>query len=911
MSLVSRLHGLFSRRLDADLDAELRSHIDMRIDANLAAGMSPDEARRDALLRFGNRTLVKERTRRADIIPWLETFAHDVRYALRVYRKSPLFTAVAIITLTLGIGANTAIFTLTHAVLLRGLAVDHPEELVRITFAKPDQDFGLSGPMFDEIQKRQQSYSTMLGWSGSLIKIGKPGDIHETYAALTTGNAFSMLGIRPAAGRLLTPADDRPGGGSSGWVAVLEYHYWVSHFNARTSAIGTTLTVEGTPVTIVGVLPRSFEGILVGAKPEFVLPLEIEPLLHPEFPMRHAEGGLFLTVIGRLKPGKTLADAREEIRRIGPAVQHDTDSKGILSKGFFAGSTWGVESGRTGRMYERSRYREPLIFLQALVGVILLICVANIAGLMLARSSARRHEFAVRAALGASRMRIMRQLCIETGIIALVGGAASLALAKTASASIVSALIGDRPTLDLSANWAVFGFTAVIAMFATLAAAVPAALRSTRVQPVTDLKTGTAVGGRTRTESVFVAAQIGLSMVLLVSAGLLAGSLRHLVTMDPGFSTNGIVLVPTDFSSLNNNQGRRAEMPGLATTNTGANGPGTDSKAQLAYRTVLERLKPLPNIQSVSAEAVPLLTGWISSTSVRTSGEHGVQRVDDQLSFNTVAPDYFATAGTAVLQGRDVRFSDDHAGEKVCWLNFSAAKYLFPEGDALGKPLIDTDTGKPRCVVAGVVQDTKYTSLRAPAPRMIYEPYLQFGDEPFRRQDLFLMIRTDNVQAAIESARRVLREVAPTTPLLDPVTVAQQLRKSIGQEQTTAILAIFFGALALLLAAIGLYGLLSYQVVQRTREIGVRIALGASRANVVALIARDIGLLLAIGMAVGLVASLGVSRVIGGLLFDMQRLDPWTYIAAVCLLAVAATIATCVPTRRATRVDPMVALRYE
>jgi ABC-type antimicrobial peptide transport system permease subunit len=296
---------------------------------------------------------------------------------------------------------------------------------------------------------------------------------------------------------------------------------------------------------------------------------------------------------------------------------------------------------------------------------------------------------------------------------------------------------------------------------------------------------------------------------------------------------------------------------------------------------------------------------------VRTSGEHGVQRVDDQLSFNTVAPDYFATAGTAVLQGRDVRFSDDHAGEKVCWLNFSAAKYLFPDGDALGKPLIETDTGKPRCIVAGVVQDTKYTSLRAPAPRMIYEPYLQFGDEPFRRQDLFLMIRTDNVQAAVEAARRVLREVAPTTPLLDPVTVAQQLRKSIGQEQTTAILAIFFGALALLLAAIGLYGLLSYQVVQRTREIGVRIALGASRANVVALIARDIGLLLGIGMAVGLVASLGVSRVIGGLLFDMQRFDPWTYVIAVCLLAVAATIATCLPTRRATRVDPMVALRSE
>ena len=909
MSIVSRLHGLFSRRLDADLDAELRSHIEMRTETNVAAGMSPEDAQRDALLRFGNRTLVKERTRRADIIPWLETFAHDIRYALRLYRRSPLFTAVAVITLTLGIGANTAMFTLTHAVLLRGLAVEHPEELVRITFSKPDQDFGLSGPMFDEIQKRQQTYSGVLGWSGSLVKVGKAGDIHETYAALASGNAFPMLGVEPAAGRLLTPADDHPGGGSDGWTTVLAYEYWVSHFNSSASAVGQTITVEGTPVTIVGVLPRNFEGVLVAAKPAFVLPLEMEPILHPQFPMRHAEGGLFLTVIGRLKQAKTLAEAREEIRRIGPSIQHDTDPKGILNKGFFAGSTWGVESARTGRMYERSRYREPLLFLQALVGAILLICVANIAGLMLARSSARRHEFAVRAALGASRMRIMRQLAIETGLLALVGGAASLAVANSASRAVVIALIGTRSALDLSPDWVVFGFTAGIALFVTVAAAVPAALRSTRVQPVNDLKSGTAVGGRTRTESVFVAAQVGLSMVLLVSAGLLAGSLRHLLTLDPGFSTSGIVLVPTDFSSLDN--AKSGMIAGASTVKTDVTATRTDSKAQVAYKTVLERLKPLPNIHGVSAEAVPLLTGWISSTSLRTTGENGTQRADDQLSFNTVGPDYFATAGTAVLQGRDVSFNDDHSGEKVCWLNRSAAKYLFPAGDALGKPLVDIDSGKPRCVVAGVVQDTKYTSLKAPSPRMVYEPYLQVGDEPFRQQDLFLMIRTDNVQAAMESARRVLREVAPTTPLLDAVTVSQQLHKSIGQEQTTAMLAIFFGGLALLLAGIGLYGLLSYQVVQRTREIGVRIALGASRGNVVALIAWDIGLLLGTGLAVGIVASFGVSRLIGGLLFEMQRFDPWTYAAAVCLLGVAAVIATCVPTRRATRVDPMIALRYE
>jgi predicted permease len=313
----------------------------------------------------------------------------------------------------------------------------------------------------------------------------------------------------------------------------------------------------------------------------------------------------------------------------------------------------------------------------------------------------------------------------------------------------------------------------------------------------------------------------------------------------------------------------------------------------------------LPDIQSASVEAIPLLNNWFSWTSIRTSASGG--RSDNKLSYNTIGPDYFATAGTSVLQGRDVRTTDTRSAQKVCWMNRSAAKYLFPGEDAIGKPLFDDESAKPHCVVAGIVQDTKYTNLRSDAPRMIYQPFMQVDEQP----ELFLMIRTSNIESAVASARRVLRDVAPAAPQLDPVTVHDQLHRSIGREETTAMLSIFFGALAVLLAGIGLYGLLSYQVVQRTREIGVRIALGASRANVVALIARHIALLMGIGTALGLAASLGVSRLIGGLLFDMRRFDLWTYIAAVALLGVASVIATYLPTRRATRVDPMIALRSE
>jgi predicted permease len=888
MAFGSRLRGLFGRRVENEVEAELRSHIEMRIDMNMKAGMSPDEARRDAVRRFGNPTWMKEETRRADILPWLETISQDVRYALRLFRKSPTFTAVALITLTLGIGANTAVFTLTHAMLLRSLPVQRPDELVTIKFSKPDQDFGLSGPMFDEIKRRQQVFSGVLGWSGNLVELKDGDETRQVYAAVASGDAFHILGIRPALGRAITPEDDRPGGGGSGWVCMLGYNYWASRFHSDPGVLGRTLTIEGTAVSIVGVLPRGFDGVQIGAQPVAVMPLEFEPVLHPKFAYRHQAGALWLTVMGRLKPGATLAQAREEVQRIGPAIQRDTDPKGILSKGFFGGSKWGAESGRTGRLFLRSTYREPLLFLQGLVGLILLICSANVAGLMLARASARRHELAVRAALGASRARMIRQLAIEGGLLAAAGAVAGLAMAKLSSELLVRTLAGVNPvTLDLTPDRGVLLFTTAIATLATVVSALPSAVRATRVQPVEDLKSArTTAAASTWAEASLVAAQVGLSAVLLVAAGLLAGTLYRLLSMDPGYRTAGVVIIRTDFSKV-----------------------GKSGEERLArYEELLHRVGALPGVQSASAEEIPMLSGWVSNTNMKSTLPDGSTRADDQLFYNRVGPNYFGAAGTRLLQGRDVQFSDRLHAPDVCWLNQSAAAFFFPAGNPVGQFLMDSDSkASERCEVVGVVQDAKYTSLREAPRRILYTPFLQQPNETAMR----LIVRSDNLEAAAAEVRRVLREMAPAAPLLDPITIRDQVHQSIGREQAVAMLALFFGAVGLLLAGVGVYGLVSYQVVQRTREIGVRIALGATRSDVVALLARRVALLACAGLAVGMAASVAVARLLGGLLFQIKPYDPGIYFAAGLLLLSSAFVASFLPARRATRVDPMVALRYE
>ena len=869
-----RIYYLLNRRrLERELANDLDVHREM--------------LGRDYQRGFGNTLRVREQAREAWGWTWLDHFAMDMRYGLRMLRKSPGFTVVALITLTLGIGGNTTIFTLTNAMLLRSLPVQRPNELVRIRFAKPDQDFGLSGPMFDEIRKRQQVYNSVLAWSDTNAELSDSGEVRKVSVGLASGGALDVLGVRPVLGRGLTPDDDKPGGGPDGWTAMLSYGYWTSRYNRDLHVLGRSLTIHDIPVTIVGVLPQGFESVNVGSHLAAVLPLEFETRLHDKGSMRHMEGALWLTVIGRRKKGVTLAQAREEIERIGPGILHDVDRKGILSRGFFAGSKWGAESGRTGRLFLRSTYSGPLLFLQLLVGLILLVCCANVAGLMLARSSARRQEFAVRAALGASRMRLLRQLFIEGALLAFAGAIVGLTIAKLASEKLVATLMGqNQVTFDLSPNDGVLVFTTIVAVVTTVISALPSTVRATRLDPVEDLKSSrTILTTGTRTESLLVLMQVGLSAVLLVAAGLLAGTLHRLLTVDPGFSTSGMVIIPTDFSK----QGKSGE------------------ERMLLYEQLLRRVSGLPSVQTVSAEELPLLAGWRSMTEIQSVLPDGSIRKDQDLSYNRVGPNYFATAGTRVVAGRDVQFTDRLKAPLVCWLNQSAAAFFFPGVDPVGQTLTSGEKDPDHYQVAGVVQNAKYGSLRESTLRLIYWAALQ---EPMENS-LRLVVRTDNVEAATTAVRRVLHEMAPTAPVLDAITVREQLHESIGREQVTAILALFFGGLALLLAAVGIYGLLSYQALQRTREIGIRIALGATRGNVLGLVVRRVLLLTVIGLGAGLAAASVVARLFTGLLFEVKPKDPMTYTLAALVLLGAALVASYLPARRASRIDPMMALRSE
>jgi predicted permease len=586
-----------------------------------------------------------------------------------------------------------------------------------------------------------------------------------------------------------------------------------------------------------------------------------------------------------------LSQAKAEIQRIAPQVLEITDTKHVLSHGFFAGCRFGAVPGRTGRAFVRDQYREPLLVLQVLVGLVLFIGCSNLAGLVIARISNRRHEMAIRTAVGAPASRLLRQLFTETALIVVLGSVVALVLARAASAALLTALMGpDALLLDLRPDAGVLLFTAAVTALAAFFAGLISSLPTVRSMPALALKQGganTAGTGPAQPGRWLVIIQTGVSVLVVVAAALLASSLYRLLTMNPGFRSEGVVIVPTDFHRRPENSDQRAAL----------------------YERILERLQAMPGVQEASAEAIPLLTGWVSSTTLRNIMPDGSVREDDNLSYNRIGPAYFRAMGTRVIAGREFLVSDGAAQSPVCILNQSAAQYFFPQGNAVGSFLRSPDRPgetPTQYEVVGVVEDTRYTSLRTPAPRMVYKPFLQeTGD------DLFLIVRSDNITQAVASAHRVLAEMAPNTPLLMPTTMREQLRRSVGQEQVTAMLAIFFALVALLLTAIGVYGLLAFQVTRRVAEIGIRVALGAQPVQVSWMVLREALVLVGSGIVLGALAAAGAMHWIASFLYDTKPMDPYLYGMAVVLMLGVAFTASWLPARRAARVDPMQALRAE
>ena len=666
--LRMRLQMLFRRvRAGAQLDDELRFHLDQQIAENIAAGMSSDEARHAALRAFGNPTLLRERARETWSWLWFEQLIQDGRYAFRQLSHAPGFTLVAILTLMLGIGANTAIFTLMNALLLRSLPVADPGSLAHVALRMDTpnveaRNVPLNFQMIQSLQRRAHSFSGIFGWCDYDFTL-KEGDTQRGYpGALVEGNAFGVLGIRPAAGRLLTPSDDQPGGGPDGWAAVISHQFWVEHFHADPSVIGRHIMLSDHSVTIVGVAPERFEGIIVTSRPDFYLPLEYEAVLRGAASMMHQPGSLWLTTMARLNPGATLAQASAEVTALFRQVIDDTLPPQVRNLPVVQHARLVVQPGRSGWSYLRLHYAQPLQLLQILVAVVLLICCANLAGLGLARASARQHEFALRAALGAARTRMLRQMLVESFLLAIPGALLGLGFAWTASRMLLrfmtdrdaAAALSTRPdTMVLSA-------TAVCAVLCALLFGIaPAWIASrTALEPVLRR----AARGSIRSEKGwlrqgFICLQVALSLTLVVVAGLLSATLVRLRTGNNGFRTQNVLFVSNDFNRLPQKGAALAQL----------------------YRQMTARMKEMPGVDAASVVEITPLRGYHNAEFSVVNGRTGsAGEAKQNVAFNVIGADYFSAMGTHMLAGRD--FVNRDVDANACMISRSAADKLFPAG---------------------------------------------------------------------------------------------------------------------------------------------------------------------------------------------------------------------------------------
>ena len=895
--ITSHLRNIFAReKTDRDLDAEVRSYSDLLAHEKIRIGMTPQKARREAVLELGGVEQVKELVREARAGAWFDSLFRDLRFAVRTLSKNPGFTAVAVLTLALGIGANTAIFTLTYAVVLKSLPVPNPQQLVAYTFRSSDKQLGLSGPLYDALRKREKATQDLFAWSGSDLSVREGDAVTNVDGALISGNGFRVLELQPLLGRAFNDADDQPGGGPNGYQALLTYPYWQNHFQASQDVLHQSLNINGKPVAIVGVLPPGFQGIIAEQHVDIVLPLSFEQELGPPHPLRHQQGSFWLTVMGRLNPGATIRTAQSDLLATQNSVREEADPTHRFLSGFFAAFQLGVESGRSGRSSLKITYSRPLIALEILVGLLLLLCCANTALLILARVSNRLREFAVRSALGASRHRLFQQVLSEVALIALCGLLGGIALGWIAAKSLVAMLaaIGQPPPLDAAPQAAVLAFTAAISIFSAVVAGAWPAFRASRVAPILGLKQNALGPSSKALGKWIVPSQVAVSVVLLAAASLLGQSFFHLLLSDSGFHPNNAVMAEVDLSPVK-----------------------VGAEATRDAQLIIDALTGAPGIDSAAVMSSPPLKGWWSSSHYYSVGHNGAVHTDMQVWAEAVSADYFSVIGTPIREGRAFNHADESAAP-VCVLSASAAKNFFPAEEALGRYVyaggadasLDGQkqaSPKDTCQVIGIASDARFESLREPAERAIYRVIPQ--DE--LSNDIFLVVRISNIPLASAAIREAIRKTVPGTPEPTIFTFDQLVAAHLHQERMLMALSACFAAVALLLTALGLYGLLSRNVVIRTKEIGLRLALGARPRDALLLVLQHGLRLVIVGCAVGLIAAAAVVKLLGTLLVGLQPNKPLLLMAAVFTLFVVAVIASCVPAWRAARVDPMEALRYE
>jgi predicted permease len=894
-NLRLRLRALFLKpKMENELQAELQFHLEREIDENIARGMAPEEARYAALRSFGGVERVKEESRDGRGVRLLEEIWQDLRYGLRMMLKSPGFTTITALSLALGIGANTAIFSLLDALLLKPLPVKRPEQLVVVNIAIPSQPgrgySSFSYPVFREMNEKNTVFSSMFARSGSQMSMSASGQTERVQGEEVSGNFFSALGLNPRLGRLLTEADDQTPGAHP--VAVLSFNFWQRRFGADPNIVGKTINLNNYPFTVIGVAPQGFHGVEVGAAPDVRIPLMMDGQVRKRGgkPILEDRGSMWLAVTARLKSGvsieqaqagadNTFQIAREpDVRRVTADTTDDRNFRSLRIN---------LSSAKTGASNLSRQFSQPLTMLMCLVGVVLLIACLNVANLLLARATTRQKEIAMRLALGAGRFRLLRQLLTEGFLLSALGGALGFLFARWGTDMLLGFLPQGR-TLEIKPDLRMLGFTLGVTLLSALFFSLLPALQATRPNLIPALKNETVVitGGGRRWEPgrLLVVLQVALSLVLLVGAGLFARSLQNLKTVDIGYHTDQVVTMSLDPAQ---------------------NGYKIEALRNF-YNRLSERLAALPGVKTTTFARNAPISGSYSRFGIEAPGYQARPGEEMAVLFNQVAPRFFAAFGAPMLLGRDFTAQDTPESPKVVIVNQGLARRFFGSENALGKRI--TLENYKDLEIVGVVADAKYRNLKEAAPLTAYIPYSQY--EQLGQRTLCVRAAGD-AGALVAAIRQEVRTLDPNLPVFNVKTFAEQISDSVSQERLIAMVSSFFGLFALLLAALGLYGVMAYAVTRRTREIGIRLALGAQTASVRRLVMRETLLLALIGIAIGLPAALFSSRLTEGLLFELKPTDPLTITLATLLLLSIAALAGYLPARRATRVDPLIALRCE
>ena len=894
-AFLKRLRSLFGKnRPDLDLSAELQSHVQLHVDDNLRAGMPPAQARREAIMKLGGIEQTKESHRDRQRLPFLDLFVQDLRFGGRILVKNPGFAFVAMLTLALGIGGNTAVFSVMNTVLLRYLPLPNPQQLafLRLPNGPPDgmsttgdSDRSFSYPVFEALRREHTVFSDLMAYAPLAVdkvavRIGE--DPEEAEGDMVSGNFFSGLGVSFTRGRGFTLEDET----AHTSVAVLSYSYWTTRFGRSPSAIGQTISVKGVPFTVIGVTAQGFYGLEPASSTDFWVPLQNRPELNVWGEERSLDAFYgapkwwCFQLIGRLVPGVTESRA---MAKLDPIFQSaaliglgNPDPKAKKSILAFS-STQGIQG-------LRDAYQKPIQILLAMVGLVLAIACANVSLLLVARNSTRAREFSLRMALGAGRGCLLRQMLTE-GFLLVAGGAALGWMFAISGSQALAAWSGVEIPFVLDSR--VLLFTLAISVACAIVFAL-APLRSAVSVPVgVTLKTSNATAYRDRKSSwsgkVVVASQMAFCLILLVGSGLLVHSLRNYQTLPLGLRVDELLVFGADTFSVHNDEGK-----------------------EHFYQSLLARLRVVPGVESATLISHRPGSGW---------GWNGLWTIDGVkpqgpfsemgMSANHGGPDFCHTLGIPILRGRDITEADSSSAPKVVLVNETFSKRFFPAGDALGHSVGDRQN---TFTIVGVIGDSKYKRVDEKTKPTLYFPYAQRTPIP----NMHVELRTsDDPEALIPSVRAVLHDVDPNLPMQKPVTQRAQFDESFSQASLFARLSIFFAVIAVLLVATGLYGTLAYRVGRRTSEIGVRMALGAQRTQVLWMILRESLLVSGAAILLGVPLAIAGANLMRSMLFGVQPSDALSFMLALLGVILVALAASFIPARRASGLDPIVALRYE